>query len=350
MPKSRICKKCEKVFHPQGKNTVCETCSSPHFCHRCKKITEKVCGRQIDEFTGIKGKAYCISCMVEVSHKFYNENNIDDWVECKICGYRAKELAIHIKLHNITSVEYKAKFNVKIIKSFNAAERYRGKNNPGYGHGGTLSPWSSKSEYHTNTKECHASALNKAMLNPNHCTNTTKIETYLNLGMSLDEAKAALSERQTTFSKEICIAKHGETVGLEIWNERQAKWLKSFKKTNFSKISQELFDGIMSCGICGDIYYATRDRPEMSQYVNKEYTLCMQTGSCKPDFICLERKKIIEFDGDYWHGRHQANPLREAIRDDMIRDAGYVVMHVKENDYRKDKQGTIDRCIKFLTQ
>jgi hypothetical protein len=59
--------------------------------------------------------------------------------------------------------------------------------------------------------------------------------------MNEEEAKKALSERQTTFTLAKCILKYGEETGKQRWSDRQAKWMKNFPKSNFSKISQTLF-------------------------------------------------------------------------------------------------------------
>ena len=39
-----------------------------------------------------------------------------------------------------------------------------------------------------------------------------------------------LSERQRTFSKEICINKYGEEKGIEIFNKRQNLWQKNLNE------------------------------------------------------------------------------------------------------------------------
>jgi hypothetical protein len=54
---------------------------------------------------------------------------------------------------------------------------------------------------------------------------STRIEYYLSKGMSQREAELALSDRQRTFSLEVCIKKHGEKEGRRIWKERQSKWI-----------------------------------------------------------------------------------------------------------------------------
>jgi hypothetical protein len=47
--------------------------------------------------------------------------------------------------------------------------------------------------------------------------NNTTIEYYLKKGMSLDDAKISLIERQRTFTLEKCIDKYGEEQGRQIW-------------------------------------------------------------------------------------------------------------------------------------
>lgn len=96
------------------------------------------------------------------------------------------------------------------------SNRLRGKNNPAYNHGGKLSPWSEKSEFYSEE------AKQKAAENRSY---TTQLEYYTNQGLSEDEAKDALSERQRTFSLERCIEKYGKVDGTKIWKQRQQKWL-----------------------------------------------------------------------------------------------------------------------------
>ena len=121
--------------------------------------------------------------------------------------------------------------------------------------------------------------------------------------------------------------------------------MSSYKKQNFSKISQELFMAIEE-KYHGNTFFATKNRPEMSEYLNNEYRLDI---GVLPDYIDINTNKIIEFDGDYWHGK-VGNVERDRKRDEKLKSAGYKVIHIKESEYKCDKQGTIDKCIKFLTQ
>jgi hypothetical protein len=53
---------------------------------------------------------------------------------------------------------------------------------------------------------------------------STTLQYFLNKGLSLEDAKDALKERQSTFTYEKCIEKYGKDLGLDIFNKRQIKW------------------------------------------------------------------------------------------------------------------------------
>ncbi len=63
-------------------------------------------------------------------------------------------------------------------------------------------------------------------------TNPTNIEYYLSKGMSEKDAKEALKQRQSTFSKIKMINKWGEEEGLKKVDSRNKKWFSSLKKNN----------------------------------------------------------------------------------------------------------------------
>ena len=99
------------------------------------------------------------------------------------------------------------------------------------------------------------------------------------------------------------------------------------------------------------VYFATWERPDMHQYKNKEYRLKLSSGNMvMPDFIDLEKKKIIEFDGDYWHNGVRANKKKEEARQKMIMNDNFSVLRVREHDYNKDPQSQIHACLNFLTE
>lgn len=60
----------------------------------------------------------------------------------------------------------------------------------------------------------------------------TTIEFYISKGFSKSEAEAALSKRQSTFSKKHLTKKYGLSKANNIMDERNKKWMKSLKENN----------------------------------------------------------------------------------------------------------------------
>lgn len=191
-------------------------------------------------------------------------------------------------------------------------------------------------------------------------------EYWLERGYSEEESKLKVSERQTTFSKKICIEKHGEKRGLEVFNDRQEKWQKSLNKNGnikggYSKISQELFN-ILNEMIDGEFKYALN---------GGEYRLIKDGGGIwLYDFTDLNRMKIIEYQGDMYH----ANPLtyksddtphpfrkeilsseiweKDRLKMNVALREGYEVLYVWDSEFRrvskKRRNEIIERCINFI--
>lgn len=55
------------------------------------------------------------------------------------------------------------------------------------------------------------------------CGKPTRIQYFIDKGLTEDEAKITLKERQATFSLEKCIMKYGKIEGTKRWKERQIK-------------------------------------------------------------------------------------------------------------------------------
>lgn len=83
--------------------------------------------------------------------------------------------------------------------------------------------------------------------------------------------------------------------------------------------------------------------------LNNEYRLLLNR-LIRPDFMDLSKKKIIEFDGWYWHGKvGRGNKERDNERDRAILDSGYDVFHVAEMDFRINPDEVLNKCMSFLT-
>lgn len=178
------------------------------------------------------------------SHEKYNENNSNEWVECKECGLRAGDLCSHItRMHDISIVDYQKKHNggAELVSSKVNLEKKSiaigsGADNVAYQHGGKFSPWSEKSTTHdvSRAKECHRRAIENSVAKPR----SNNIEWWINKGYSEEEATRLLSERQSTFSKESCIEKYGFIEGIAKWQERQDKWQNTLKSKSAEEIEE----------------------------------------------------------------------------------------------------------------
>jgi hypothetical protein len=198
---------------------------------------------------------------------------------------------------------------------------------------------------------------------------SANLQYWLNKGYSEDEAKIKRSERQSTFSKEICVKKYGEVEGLKIFTERQNKWSKSLTnngnlKIGYSKISQDLFYKLLK-------QYKIEDRDKINFAThNKEFKLNKsesEGGIWMHDFTDIKNKKIIEYNGDQYHGNPKKylaedypHPFRKTItaqemwdkdkrKLDIANKEGFDVLVIWDSEYRwGNKEKVIDKCKKFL--
>ena len=285
--------------------------------------------------------------------KFADKKEGQDYLVCAICGAKSGDLGSHVHMHGITPKEYKQKYNLTLLKPQRNRDSRKGENNPAFGHGGKYSAWSKNFIHgydetrHRNAKETHS----KFMKSPEgKSTNKFSIEYWLNEANGDKDLAKELYLKFQTKNLEWFINKYGEEEGTRRHAAKTEKWMKSFRACNFSQISQELFNALIAHINCTDVYFATYDRIDMYKYKNKEYILKVDGTYIRPDFIDVLSKKIIEFDGEYWHSPARANQQREELRDKRIRTEGYTVLHVKEYDYKKDKQKVINECLNFLKQ
>ncbi len=201
-------------------------------------------------------------CSSECKREFNIKENIirsiekykdDDSIPtCKICGFKAESLQMHIQsIHKMKVSDYQKKFNCGAEATVCSrlrtvfSENVKGEKNVWFNHGGTLSPFSKKSKQYSHMTDEELDIQLKKMyslisetMKGNDNANNTRIEYYLNQGMNEEEAGVALKKRQTTFSLEKCISKYGEVEGKRKWLERQEKW----QNTLTSKSQEEIAD------------------------------------------------------------------------------------------------------------
>ena len=207
----------------------------------------------------------------------------------------------------------------------------------------------------------------KIKSNPDVFKNTypNQIGYWTSQGYSEEESTKRVSDYQRRFSLSLCLEKYGEEKGIETFNKRQEKWLSSLYKNGklnngYSAISQELFYKICKRGYndnLDELMFGENGGEKVLIYEGKYY---------RYDFLDIGRKKIIEFQGDIYHGNPRffndddiCNPFKKHLTVSDIREIdnykklvannlGYEVLCIWEYDYRENKNEVIDKCIRWL--
>lgn len=269
----------------------------------------------------------------QLNRKIDGEEGID-FITCPMCGKQMKELASHYKRY------HKEEIPPEITKCQKIRDNLRGMNNPSYQHGGRFSPFSKKFIHFVSEEKRKDSLKKQGETRKKNGTNPFTREHY-----SSDVEFSKAQTRDLDYFVKI----YGEEEGKKRHSAKTEKWLNSYKKQNYSKISQELFINLMN-EYSGDVFFATYEREEMKAYKNKEFRIMIEGRGMLLDFVDIKTKRVIEFDGDYWHSDAKVNPIREKERETLLKSEGYLLLRIREQDYKKDKQGTIDKCIQFLTE
>ena len=323
-------------------------------------------------------------------------NDTDEKITCRICGSTMKNIAgKHIQTkHNITCDEYKKMFpgaptqSKEYIKSTTKnsgkhmqtdeykkmfSEMFKCEKNPNHKSKTTelerknRSPFSKDFVGYENIpdKENAVNEFKKEAIKDR--LSTAQKEYWIKKGFSEEESKLKVSERQKTFTLDLCIEKYGEEKGKKIYTDRQNKWQKSLieggnLKAGYSEISQELFYSILNKYPLNidlkKVYFSTK---------NSEYFISLKGGSFNVyDFTDLNKMKIIEYNGDLYHGNpliyeknDRPNPFRKNITAEEMwqKDAnkiavaeniGFEVLTIWDSEYKKDKIGTLQKCLDFL--
>lgn len=280
-------------------------------------------------------------------------------LSCGICGLFSHDLTSHVlRIHKMKVLDYKKNYgNVKSERCISEmSKRFSGENNPGYNHGGKYSPFSNDFIHANSTDRDELINRVKETKRKNN-SNTTSLEYWLKRGLNEEDARKNLKERQQTFTLEKCILKYGKEKGTEIWLNRQEKWQNSLRKSfagGFSKISQNLFWKIFEkIENKTTVYFAQLDDNKLPDYSGKnyEYGIKLKTRMILPDFYDESSRKIIEFDGTYWHSekvKKSPNRISDVERDALLIKEGYKILRIKEEDYKSNPEKTVNQCLIFL--
>jgi hypothetical protein len=135
------------------------------------------------------------------------------------------------------------------------------------------------------------------------------------------------------------IEKYGEIDGLTKYKENKLSKIYQFQN-KYSKISQDLFWSIYPKLTTNEGCYFYELNTEYTFYVWEDNMTIINV-----DFKL--GNKIIEFDGDYWHSKPE-QIKKDKQRDDYLRKKGYIILRIRESDYRNDKNKIINECLNFL--
>jgi hypothetical protein len=284
------------------------------------------------------------------------------FIECRICGYRAKEIANHVITHGVKVEDY------GVTKSQEMIDRVKGSKNPGYKHGGRLSPFSDKfKKYRDNSAGYTKNEVlekRKETVKDNPQNQSTRIEYWLKRGLNEAEAREALSDRQTTFSLDKCILKYGEEEGLRVWKARQQKWLQTLNnKSDEEKLEinlKKIYRGGSSSKAEKEFFTIIQEASGLT--LEKQFKLIRKCGTKHFLYDMRYENKIIEYNGDFWH----ANPLfynetdmvfrrraadiwkRDLEKANLALENGFEILVIWDSEFKKEKEKTVLKCVEFL--
>lgn len=206
--------------------------------------------------------------------------------------------------------------------------------------------------------EAMATLRERKEQDPDHCLIPNQLRYWTNKGLTEEEGKEKVRERNAVNSKESYIKRAGGDVeaGLAAHADRQERWQASMRASGmlqgYSKRSSTLFDLLKVHH--PSIEYGTNEKKVRSG--NRVFTV---------DCFHPETNRIIEFYGDYWH----ANPAKyssdffnknkgmtaaeiheyDALRIKSIESKGHEVLIVWESDFANDPNGILAACVLFLS-
>jgi len=344
---TRKCLVCGKEFETNdGRIKMCsDECRSQYKEYFKKKTSNELSGVENEDFI------VCQWCGMKVK-RIYGKH-----IQKFHPGKTSKDYSLEFPTHPLTCSRDKENTSKNAGKHMKSeyyksmfSEKFRGENNPNHRSKTTeqqrkeISPFSKEFYTKRGLTETDREEFIKRALSDREFE--TRVDYWVKRGLSEEEAIGKIKERQITFSLNKCIEKYGEEKGLERWKQRQEKWLNNYKRNSYSKVSQVLFKQLYDLikNNFNEIYFATIHDNKR----NNEYTLKLSNRIVKPDFLVKDNNKIIEFDGIYWHQNSVVNKSREEQRDKSIMEGGYKILHIREDDFYDDPNGTIEKCITFI--
>lgn len=388
-----VIKKCEKcgVEFLASSNYVhfCEECGIIAKKERYQRCKKKSVNKKHEELlkNGVEGVDYIIDLWsgeptLRISGKHFQKKYPGKTLEDYIREFPNAPLVCE-KTSNKLSEISKSYMNRPEIKQ-KYSEAFKGDKNPNAKCNTTeeyrksISPFSkSFKNYGGMTDEEKEKQIREYLQCDRDDRNTNQVKYWIKKGYSEEDAKQKVSERQSTFTLEKCIAKYGEEEGTRRYTERQTKWSAKveamyqqgmFSKVPltqnssiFSKFEKDMVDSIIN-ELNLDL-----DIDDINCYKNSQFQLSNVNEECNNKIFSYDFKfenKIIEFNGDFWHMNpdiydsdycHPYTNLSaeekwkfDEIKFECAVQNGYDVLTVWESEYNENREATIQKCISFL--
>lgn len=387
-----VVKKCERCG-----NDFLASSNYVHFCEDCKIITDnerkqrsykKVMKKKHKKMieNGVEGVDYIIDLWSGEPTKSINNKHFKSKYPGKTIEDYVREFPnaplVCEKTSNRLSEVTKSYMNRPDVKQ-RYSDMFKGDKNPNAKCNTTeeyrklISPFSkSFKKYEGMTDEDKEKQIREYLQCDRDDRNTNQVKYWIKKGYSEEEAKQKVSERQNTFTLEKCIAKYGDEEGTRRYNERQKNWSakieEQYQQGLFSKIPHSQNSNIYSKfekDIVDSIIESLDiDINDIYCYKTSQFRLENTNEDCKNKIFSYDLtigNKIIEFNGDFWHMNpdmydsdyvHPYSNLsaEEKWEIDEIKlkcafQNGYEVLTIWEQEYNENKEDTIQKCIKFLT-
>ena len=234
-----------------------------------------------------------------------------------------------------------------------------------------------------NCKKCRVKGNKNGMFNKHHSEEAKKRISKKNKGKEISkETRLKLhysllgknknkydGKNNPMYNKkvyDIWIEKYGKEEADRKWENYLIKssnssYFRTYNKQNnknWSNISQDLF---------WKIYSEINEKYKRIYFgeLNHEYSCGIRSKNF--DFVVLDNKKIIEFNGDKWHANPKLYekddiPLdflglkakniwgkdREKIN--KVEEKGFEVLIIWESDYKKNPKNEINKCLNFINE
>jgi len=292
----------------------------------------------------------------ESNKKKIASSTVEYWVKVK--GYSEEDAIAYLKLKHKKSTENANKTKKELLIE-NPERRFFG----GYGKRKFILMGYTNEEAQKKYEDITAKRTPKLIESLSSVDWSGKrmgqIEYWTNKGYSIEAAKLKVSNIQTTFTLVKCIKKYGEEKGLTVFNKRQEKWKQSLQ-ANFSKFGD---------GRSPSSKFASSIITILCEYLNievpkKEKWIKDKQSKKAYSYDFTYNKKIIEFNGDYWHCNpniYEADYFNKRkllnakqiweYDEQKIKTAnkyGYQVFIVWESDFKNNPEEVIEKCIQFI--